>query len=201
MNCRKVNQLLSAYMDGELRGVEHRQVFEHLARCSECEQEYESFLQMKRMLGVMRTHQPSPDLQARIAYSVTWEEAQAVSRTPGMIWMRVRMQIQDLFASPQGLGLGAIAILGVYAIAHHLPTATAEGASSTIVWQRTPNSVTELTAGLAPSEPELFVRPPVFRAGEPSYPESAGFYPVSVRNLEPSRPVRSVYRLEDFQPR
>ena len=201
MNCRKVNQLLSAYMDGELRGVEHRQVFEHLARCPECLEEYESFLQMKRMLGVMRTHQPSADLEARIAYSVTWDETQAASRTPGMIWMRLRMQAQDLFASPQGLGLGAMAILGVYAVVHHLPLATNADSSSTIVWQRTPTSVTELTAGLAPSEPERFFRPPAFRSGEPSYPETAGFYPVALRTLEPAHPVRTEYRFDNFQPR
>ena len=58
----------------ELRGIEHRQVFEHISRCTECSHEYESFLQMKRMLGCMRTQHPSLDLQERISYAVTWEE-------------------------------------------------------------------------------------------------------------------------------
>ena len=200
MNCRKVNQLLSAYIDGELRGVEHRQVFEHLARCSECEQEYESFLQMKRMLGCMRTQQPTPDLQARIAYALSWEEAQAAGRTPSMLWMRLRMQAQDLFASPQGVGLGAIAVLGLSVVIYHLPAAVGTTPSSAIVWQQTPNSVTELTAGLASSDSGRFYRPPVRPASEPTT-DLSNFSPVTMRTIEPVRPSHDIYRLDVFQPR
>lgn len=200
MNCRKVNQLLSAYMDGELRGIEHRQVFEHVSRCTECSHEYESFLQMKRMLGCMRTQHPSLDLRERISYAVTWDEAQSANRRPAMVWMRMRMQTTDLLASPQGLGLAAIAVLGLYAIVHHLPT-VAGSAASTIVWQQTPNSVTELTAGLAPSEPYRFVRPPAYRYNEPGLQEHSNFAPVTLRSLEPAPPEHVGNRLEYFQPR
>lgn len=201
MNCRKVTQLLSAYMDGELRGVEQRQIFEHLTRCAECNQEYESFLQMKRMLGCMRTQQPSRDLQARISYAVTWEEAHSASRTPQMLWMRMRLQAQELFASPQGWGLGAIAVLGLYAIVHHLPVEADAGSTSTIVWQRTPNSVTELTAGLAPSASERFFGPPTLNTGQTVSRELTGFTPVNKSSFEPAQPVRNEYRLDVFQPR
>ncbi len=198
MNCRKVTQLLSAYMDGELRGIEQRQVFEHLARCSECNQEYESFLQMKRMLGCMRVQQPSPDLQARISYAVSWEEAQSAGRTPAMLLLRMRMQVQDLFASPQGWGLSAIAILGLYTIAHHLPTANETGSTSTIVWQRTPNSIIELTAGLAPSASERFIGPPEQQSGRVG--SRSSFSPVNL-TFEPSQADHSAYRIDVFQPR
>lgn len=189
MNCRKVNQLLSAYMDGELCGIEQRQVFEHLARCPECDEEYQSFLQMKRMLGCMRTQQPSPDLQARISYAVTWEETQSANRKPAMLWMRMRMQAQDLFSSPQGWGLGAVAVLGLYAIVHHLPVANANTAQSTIVWQTTPNVVTELTPGLSPSASERFAPPPPFQPVEQNSQNPYGFAPVTVRTFGPVQPV------------
>ena len=201
MNCRKANQLLSAYMDGELRGVEHRQVFEHLSRCPECNQEYESFLQMKRMLGCMRTQHPASDLQERIAYAATWEEAQWASRSPAMLWMRMRIQTKDLLLSPQGMGLAAIAILGLYAIVHHLPTPAANGGSSTIVWQQTPNSVTELTAGLAPSDSQRYFRRPNYHFVEPGERESSHFSPVALRIFEPAQPARHDNPIEDFQPR
>ena len=200
MNCRKVNQLLSAYMDGELRGIEHRQVFEHIARCVECSREYESFLQMKRMLGCMRNQQPSLDLQERISYAVTWEEAQAANRTPAMLWTRMWMQTADLFASPQGVGLAVIAVLGLYAIVHHLPT-VAGSAATNIVWQQTPNSVMELTAGLAPSEPYRFVRPPAYRYRETGLTEHSNFAPVTLRSFEPAPSEHTGNRLDYLQPR
>lgn len=201
MNCRKVNQLLSAYMDGELRGVEQRQVFEHLARCSECDQEYESFLQMKRMLGCMRTQHPTPDLHARISYALSWEEAQAAGRTPSMVWMRLRMQTQDFFASPQGLGLGAIAALGLYTIVFQLPAATGANSPSAIVWQQTPNSVTQLTSGLAPSASDRFSRPPVFRTGQPVSAETTSFSPVSSGVFGVEQPEHMAFRLDVYRPR
>ncbi|MCW3096022.1 MAG: putative zinc-finger [Chthonomonadaceae bacterium] len=201
MNCRKVNQLLSAYMDGELRGVEQRQVFEHLARCAECDQEYESFLQMKRMLGCMRAHQPTAELEARISYALTWEEAQSAGRTPAMLWMRMRLQLQDLFASPQGWSLGAIAVLGLYAIVHHLPIANATASTSAIVWQQTPNSVTELTAGLAPSASERFFEPPALHSRDGGFQESSRLSPVNLSSFGPAQPVQNTYSLDVFQPR
>jgi len=200
VNCRKVNQLLSAYMDGELRGIEQRQVFEHLARCAECELEYESILQMKRMLGCMRTQQPSPDLQARISYALTWEEAQSASRTPEMLWTRLRIQAQDLFATPQGWGLGAIAVLGLYAIVHHLPSAPGANATSTIVWQQTPNSVTELTSGLAPSASDRFFGPPAQSTGSSVSREVSSFAPVIQSAYELNQPTNSMYRLDVYRP-
>jgi len=201
VNCRKVNQLLSAYMDGELRGVEQRQVFEHLARCAECDQEYESILQMKRMLGCMRTQHPSADLQARIAYALTWEEAQSASRTPEMLWTRLWLQAQDLFSSPQGWGLAAVAVLGVFAIIHRLPVTTGANSTSSIVWQQTPNSVTELTSGLAPSASERFFGPPAAQAGQTLSPSVSNFAPVSQSSYEPTQSGRTEYRLDVFQPR
>ena len=66
MNCRKVTHFLSAYMDGELPGVEHRQIHEHIAQCADCASEYHGLLQMKRMLAGMRLREPQVDLPARI---------------------------------------------------------------------------------------------------------------------------------------
>ena len=44
MNCNKVSNLLSAYMDGELLGFEHRLIHQHISRCAECSAEYEELL-------------------------------------------------------------------------------------------------------------------------------------------------------------
>ena len=47
MNCRKVSHLLSAYMDGELAGVENLQIRQHLSNCDDCNDEYEELLGTK----------------------------------------------------------------------------------------------------------------------------------------------------------
>lgn len=201
MNCRKVNQLLSAYMDGELCGVDQRQVFEHLARCPECDQEYQSFLQMKRMLGCMRTQQPSPDLQARISYALTWEENQAANRTPSMLWMRMRMRMQDLFTSPQGWGLAAVAVLGIYVVVHRLPAANATTPQSTIVWQTTPNQVTELTRNLEPTAADRFSRPPLTPFTQPVSNNPYGLSPVTQHNFFPAQPENNEMLPYPFQRR
>lgn len=70
MNCRKVNHSLSAYIDGELPGVEHLQIHKHLMNCRDCEEEYEALLQMKRLLSGMRIRQPQSDLSNRILVKV-----------------------------------------------------------------------------------------------------------------------------------
>src|SRR5450432_4196251 len=58
VNCRKVSHFLSAYIDGELPGVEHRLIHEHLTRCEECRAEQEGLLYTKRMVSRLRLKEP-----------------------------------------------------------------------------------------------------------------------------------------------
>lgn len=62
MNCQKVSHLLSAFMDSELPGYEHRQVLVHLRDCSSCRCSYEGLLQLKRLLSNLRTKEPGQRL-------------------------------------------------------------------------------------------------------------------------------------------
>lgn len=66
MNCRKVNNLLSAYIDGELAGVEQLQIRQHLRDCCECNYEHESLLLTKRMLSSLNLVDPAPGLEEKI---------------------------------------------------------------------------------------------------------------------------------------
>ncbi|MCS7242446.1 anti-sigma factor family protein [Candidatus Caldatribacterium sp.] len=47
MECREVNQRISAFLDEELPPWEHREVANHLAICSRCRKEYEKFFLVK----------------------------------------------------------------------------------------------------------------------------------------------------------
>lgn len=66
MNCQKVQNLISAYLDGELAGHEMLLVRYHLSGCGECSGEYESLLTIRRAFGKLRPKRPSDDLAARI---------------------------------------------------------------------------------------------------------------------------------------
>jgi anti-sigma factor RsiW len=59
MLCSRVQNLLSAYCDRELAGVEMLQVRGHLRECASCQAEHDGLQQMKRLLGALGTPEPA----------------------------------------------------------------------------------------------------------------------------------------------
>lgn len=103
MNCRKVSHFLSAYMDGELPGVEHRQIHEHIGQCSACAHEYRSLLQMKRMLGGMQVREAQSDLPARLLEKVHANNAATAAQSSWLhtVQDRLRGDITRRLMAPQ----------------------------------------------------------------------------------------------------
>jgi hypothetical protein len=66
VNCRKVCNLISAYIDEELPGVEALQIRQHLSNCPECHAEYEDILQTKRLIASLVIKSPLQDPEERI---------------------------------------------------------------------------------------------------------------------------------------
>lgn len=58
MNCSRITNLLSAYIDGELTGQEMLEIRHHLASCNECQDEYESLRSTKQMMSHLRRMSP-----------------------------------------------------------------------------------------------------------------------------------------------
>ena len=105
MNCHKACQFLSAYMDGELPGVEHRQVRTHLQLCSECKEEYEELLQMKRILSGLRIHDAGQTLPTVIIQRVEEEESkQPANRV--VAWFGAMQRLTGSAIAPPIIGLG-----------------------------------------------------------------------------------------------
>jgi len=114
VNCRKVSRLLSAYMDGELPGVEHRQIHEHLGWCGECADEHARLLQMKRLLAGMRVQSPRSELSGAILARLREEDSRlALGGSDG--WLRrVSRWFQVVGPAQQILAFGAgVAVVGV----------------------------------------------------------------------------------------
>lgn len=74
MNCRKVQNLISAYIDSELTGVEMLAIRDHVSHCANCDNEYKSLLKLKRSFGRMSSKQPSDDLAFKICSQLILEQ-------------------------------------------------------------------------------------------------------------------------------
>ncbi|MEP6756231.1 MAG: anti-sigma factor [Chthonomonadales bacterium] len=87
MNCRKISSLMSAYMDGELPGVEHQNIHEHIKCCSSCREEYETLLCTKRMLSTLKAKVPAKALEDQILGKLAVERSnQPVGMRPTVWW-------------------------------------------------------------------------------------------------------------------
>jgi anti-sigma factor RsiW len=64
MNCGRVCNQLSAYIDRELTGAEMMLVRQHLGDCEACQSEYDALCRMKMLLGRLATPAPQPDFVA-----------------------------------------------------------------------------------------------------------------------------------------
>jgi predicted anti-sigma-YlaC factor YlaD len=109
VNCRKVNSLLSAYMDGELPGVEQLQIRQHLRDCCCCNDEYETLLSTKRMLSGLCVKQPRVDLEQQILQCL----AEETQRRSGPVDLRASWQ---LLGYGQKLRLSAMFATGAIAV-------------------------------------------------------------------------------------
>jgi len=65
LNCWRVKNLLSAFLDNELDGSTTKAIREHLADCPACAQEAEHLSFLKSALADLQ-HQPPPDLARRV---------------------------------------------------------------------------------------------------------------------------------------
>lgn len=108
MNCRKVQNLISAYLDGELAGHEMLLVRHHLTDCGECSVEYESLLGMKRAFGRLKPKRPSDELAVRICGQLP--EVHVPFYTQLLASLR-----QHVYQFPAGVKVGALgaAVLAV----------------------------------------------------------------------------------------
>ncbi len=69
--CRKIEGLLSPYIDGELTEDQSRRCAEHLAECADCRRELERLSLARSVLQAMPRPEPPPHLAALIKSSLT----------------------------------------------------------------------------------------------------------------------------------
>lgn len=70
MNCHRIMNQLSAYLDGELGGQEMLLVREHLRVCTACQAELAELKSVKEMLSGLQAMAPSAGFEERLKLSV-----------------------------------------------------------------------------------------------------------------------------------
>ena len=120
MNCRKTASLLSAYMDGELPGVEQLQIREHLKHCACCNEEYESLLYTKRVLARLSVANPRNCLEDRILNRLSEEAERGAGKFNVTGWWSLLAEQQRANIRTAGLvavlgGLCAIYVMNPFA--------------------------------------------------------------------------------------
>lgn len=112
-------------MDGELAGVEHRQIHQHLGMCQDCRSEYDDLLLTKRMLAGLKLQAPRPELPGMIGQRIA-AEASPVHRSISWIdaaidWWNGASRMQHTLA------YGGVAIAAtLFYIGHAQPTGAGE---------------------------------------------------------------------------
>src|SRR5579862_8602987 len=146
-------------MDGELPGVEHRQIRQHILQCADCDREYEALLRMKRLLAQMRLREPQTDLASQILQRAHLAAQDQASRRSSR-WLRYSgTPLRSIIAPTPQLALAASLLFAAgFALAHISNT------DDPAQWR--PASADSLSAlGPAPINPLDPTRPGLDNAG------------------------------------
>lgn len=155
MNCRKVNHLLSAYLDGELPGVESLQIRDHLRQCADCTSDYEDLLGMKRLLGRLKIQEPAHDMAEVILQSIRIDSDLRAQRSPFARLQQFSETLRLSIPKPKALGVG----FGVAAAATLIYTQSLSANQVRVVgeWDHSVPRASEFTAGVRYPNPDRFV--------------------------------------------
>jgi len=102
--------LISAYVDGELTGVEMLEIRRHLSDCMECSEEYESLRMTKLAVSRLRTVAPRPEFAAELLQKLDVVRIPAHQRLLSRIYNYSRKKLSPVAAALAASGV-ALAIL------------------------------------------------------------------------------------------
>lgn len=103
MNCRRVSNLLSAYMDGELTGVEMLEIRRHLGDCCSCCLQYEELREGKMLLSHLPYAEPRVGLAESICARVGCVEVPGYQRLLNRVANYGRTRITPVAAGCLGI--------------------------------------------------------------------------------------------------
>ncbi len=99
MNCRRINSLISAYIDGELNGSDMLAVRQHIGDCKVCRDEYESLRETKQILSGLQPVPPREDFLASIYAGLDAVETPIYRRYLSAVTTGLRTKLSPAFAT------------------------------------------------------------------------------------------------------
>lgn len=139
MNCRRVVNLMSAYVDGELTGEEMLAIRRHLSECEECAEELESMRMMKMAVTRLRSVTPREDFAASILKQLSVVEVSPYQKFLNSLISFVHKKLSPVAAAVAASGV-ALVILSAGGVETPVPVAQmneTEMASAPIAMQAT----------------------------------------------------------------
>jgi hypothetical protein len=121
LNCNRVEQLLSPYLDGAVTGTEMQALRTHLDSCPACSREYSLLRQTQQLLTLSARPGVPDDLGLKLRLAISREAAQ--TRRPRYEGLRMRVEnALNAFMVPATVGLVcALIIFGVVAAILAIP--------------------------------------------------------------------------------
>ncbi len=125
MNCSRVQNLLSCYIDRELPGVDMLSIQRHLDGCPECRREYHTLLQVKQLLSEMPVVSPSESLEKHLVQQVLRTPAPGNSKWR-FVMPRPLLRPLAVAAAVAAISLGAwyLAVQARSTMEHNMVTAS-----------------------------------------------------------------------------
>jgi len=102
LNCNNVNAKLSAYLDGEICGIEMMMIRSHLQHCDSCQRELEEIRTIKHLMGSLPGAQPCDTLVERLRTRIALESGAATTRA---WWIRPQFWVPAAAAVALGIVL------------------------------------------------------------------------------------------------
>jgi hypothetical protein len=95
MNCSKIKNKLSAFMDKEVDGTSSRIVIEHLKDCSQCRDYLRDFKEIDTLVCGLPRNDPKPDFSRRVAKAAIGT-SKMVDEKPVPLSSRLRFALERL---------------------------------------------------------------------------------------------------------
>ncbi len=129
VNCRRVVNLISAYVDGELTGAEMLAIRRHLSDCPECAEEHESMRFAKRSVARLRTAVPREEFAALIVSRLNEVSVPTYQRVLNTLGRFVREKLSPVAAALAASGV-ALVILSAGGVDSIYPDSSALAVSA-----------------------------------------------------------------------
>jgi anti-sigma factor RsiW len=99
---------MSAYVDGELTGVEMLDIRRHLTECSECEKEYQAVLFTKQAVSRLISVEPRKDFVAMLMSNLDVVQVSPYQKAANSLWRLVHTKMAPVAAAAAAAGVAIV---------------------------------------------------------------------------------------------